>query len=167
MTTAPGLASIQVLDSRGEIASADFPFSYTVGTSTLANIISWVQGLGAAVDLVTDGQITKIRVSLLIPLPGGIKTSPNAGGDNEKTGLLTWDATATPNAYGTDIPAIMNSQLSGNQINLGAAAMSALVLYLETAATGIIGTDRYENALSSVRRGSLTFRKHRRALRRA
>lgn len=167
MAVAPGLASIQVVDSRGEITSMDFPFQYTVGTSTLANIVSWIQGLGVAVDLVVDGQITKIRVSLLIPLPGGIKTTPNAGSDNEKTGLITWDVVGSVNAYGVDLAGIQNSRLTGNQVNLSDTDVAALNTYLSTVTTGIVGTDRYDNALSAPRRGSLTFRKHRRALRRA
>lgn len=168
MAIAQGVASFQILDSRGEVTSYDQPFEYDNATATLANIVSWVQGLGAAVDLITDGQITKLRISLLIPLPSGIKTAPVAGSDNEKTGLTTFVATGTPNAYGDDVPNVAAAILSGNQINQGNANWLAWKAYVSTAVNTIIGTDRYGNVLTStVKHAVLTFRKHRRALRRA
>lgn len=167
MAVADALASIQVLDNRGEIGSMDVPFQYTVGTTTLANIVSWIQGLGAAVDLVSDGQITKLRVSLLIPLPGGIKSAPASGADLEKTGLITWSVAASANAYGEDIPAIKNAELAGNAILFTETNMAALTAYMLAVTTGIAATDRYGNPLSAIKRGKLTFRKHRRALRSA
>lgn len=169
MATAQAVASLQVADSRDEVTSVDVPFKYDNATATLANIVSWVQGLGVSLDTVTDGQITKIRVSLLIPLPSGIKTAPVGGSDNEKTGLASLIASATPNAYGVDTPAIPNSLLIGNQIDLGlSSAYLAWLVYLATPVTTIVGTDRYGNALTAVAKHAvLTFRKHRRALRRA
>ncbi len=167
MAVADAAGSFQILDNRGEITSFDVPFQYTVGTTTLANIVSWLQGLGAAVDLVTDGQITKIRVSLLIPLPGGIKSAPVLGGDNEKTGLITWSVASSPNAYGLDIPALKNAEISGNSIDFTEPNMAALTSYLLAITTGIAATDRYGNPFSAIKRGRLTFRKHRRALRSA
>lgn len=167
MAVLEAIASLQEIDSRGEITSYDQPLKFDTAVTTFANLISWLQGLGVAVDTITDGAITKIRISLLIPLPGGIKATPTAGTDNEKTGLFTMSASGTPNAYGDDVPGIKNSVLVGNAVDLTNAGVAAFVAYITTVATGITPTDRYGNALVSARRANLTFRKHRRALRRA
>ena len=162
------LASIQIQDAVGEVTSFDQPFNYDSATATLAGIISWVQGLAVSLDTVTEGKITKIRVSLLIPLPSGLKTAAVTNSDNEETGLITESASGTPNAFGVDVPAFLQSKFSGNQINLTDTVVAAFTTYLQTLATGgLIGSDRYGNALSANIRGVKTFRKHRRALRRA
>lgn len=167
MATKQALASFQIVDAVGVVTSFDQPFKFDDATATLAGIISWVQGLGAAIDLVTDGKITKIRVSILIPLPGGIKTAAVAASDVEETGLITYSASGTANAFGVDIPAIPNGKLTGNQVNLTDTDVAALNTYLSTVSTSIVGTDRYGNTVSAPLRGVKTFRKHRRALRRA
>lgn len=168
MAIAQGVVTFQILDSRGEVSSYDQPFQYDNATATLAQIVSWVQGLGASVDLITDGQITKLRVSLLIPLPSGIKTAPVSGSDNEKTGLTTFLVTGSPNAYGDDVPNVAAAILSGNQIDQSNTNWLAWVAYLTTAVHTIIATDRYNNVITNtVKHAVLTFRKHRRALRRA
>lgn len=159
--------STQMLDSRGEVVSFDQPFKLDSTVTTIPNIVSWIQGLGVAIDTITDSQILKLRVSILIPLPGGIKSAPNTGTDNEKTALFTMNASGTANAYGDDLPSIQNTYVDGNQVDIGALSVAAYLTYITTVTTGITPTDRYGNALLSARRGSLTFRKHRRALRRA
>lgn len=165
MATVEAVISTQIEDSRTEVTSYDQPVEFA-DTATVAALINAAQGFGVSVDTITDGQITKIRVCLTVPLPSGIKTAPVAGSDNEKTGLATWLATGTVNKYGVDTPAIPNSLLSGNQIITGSGAYQAFIAFLQST-TFFTFTDRYGNALASVARAFLTFRKHRRALRRA
>lgn len=169
MAIANGVVSMQVLDGRNEVTATEVNFLYNNATATLANLVSWASGLAVSLDTVTDGQITKIRLSLLIPLPSGIKTAPVSGSDNEKTGLATLLASGTPNAFGVDTPAIPNSELIGNQINVGSGTpYAAWIAYLSTPVTTIVGTDRYGNQLTgAIKHAVLTFRKHRRALRRS
>ena len=167
MAVLQGDVSIQVVDSRNEVTSFDQPFKFDNAVTTWAQFVSWVQGLGVAIDTIIDGEIRKIRVSILIPLPSGIKTAPNAGGDNEKTGLFSMNVVGSPNAYGDDVPSIQNSRLTGNLINQSDAGVMDFVSYITTTVNGITPTDRYENALYTVKNGFLTFRKHRRALRRS
>lgn len=169
MTIYQALATVQVEDSRHEVTSFDQPFSFDSTVTVPGDLATWIQGLGAAIDTISDGQITKLRISIIIPLPSGIKTLPNAGSDNEKTGLITLLATGVPYAYGVDVPAIQNSRLTGNQINTGDAGVVALINYLTTVTlTAITPTDRgFHLLLDSIKHAVLTFRKHRRALRRA
>lgn len=165
MATVEGVISTQVTDSRTEVTSYDQPVEFA-DTATVAALINAAQGFGASVDTITDGQITKLRVCITVPLPSGIKTAPVAGADNEKTGLATWDVTGSVNKYGLDTPAIPNSLLSGNQIITGTGNYASFISLLQST-TFFTFSDRYGNPLAKVARAFLTFRKHRRALRRA
>lgn len=169
MAVLESLISAQVVDGDGEVTSTEQPFFFDTATATFAQVVTWIQGWGAALDLITDGKITKLRVSITIPLPSGIKTAAVANSDNEKTGLFTMNANGTTNAYGDDVPAFPAAKFTGNQINLADAQVAAYVTYITTptATTLITPTDRYGNQLLSVKRGRKTFRKHRRALARA
>lgn len=165
MAELQGVISTQIRDSRTEVTSYDQPVKFA-DTNTLAAIVTAVQGFGASVDTITDGQLTKIRFCLFVPLPSGIKSSPVAGSDNEKTGLATWDVAGSANSYGVDTPAIPNSLLTGNQIITGTGAYAAFISLLQSVGT-LDFTDRYGNSLGVPGHAVLTFRKHRRALRRA
>ena len=160
------VVSTQILDSRGEVTSYDQPIQVN-DAQTIATLITSMQGFGVSVDTITDGQLTKIRVCLLVALPSGIKTAPVAGSDNEKTGLATWNVLGSVNKYGVDTPAIPNSLLSGNQVITGSGAYAAFITALQTITANLAFVDRYGHGLATVQRAFLTFRKHRRALRRA
>lgn len=167
MAIQQALASIQLVDAVGESTSFDQPFTFNDAVTTFANLIAWLQGLAVSLDTVTEGKITKIRVSILIPLPGGLKTAAVADSDNEETGLITMQANGTAYAYGVDVPAFLQSKFTGNQVNLTDTVVAAFTTYLQTTTTGIVPTDKYKDALTANIRGVKTFRKHRRALRRA
>lgn len=159
--------SVSVLDAVGVVKATDVPFKFDDATATLANLIAWASGLGLAIDTVSEGQVTKIRLIISIPVPGGVKANPVANSDVEETGLLTFNASSTPNAYGFDLPSFVQSAFTGGKIDLANADVAALVSYLTVPSNTIVGTDRYGNALATVRQGNKTFRKSRRALRRA
>lgn len=157
MAIKTGLASFQLVDADGSPKSFDQPFKYDDATATLANLLAWVSGLGVSLDTVVDGKITKIRMCLSVPLPGGIKSSANAGSINERTGLITFNASATPNAYGVDVPGMLPSLFSADTIP-DAGAIAAFEAYLTTVSTTIVGTDRYGNALTARKSARKTFR---------
>lgn len=167
MAIIQALASAQVEDSDTEITSHDQPIKFDSAVASIANLISWVQGWGIQVDGVSEGAIRKLRVCLLVPLPSGIKGTPTALGDNEETGLFTMIAAGTPNSYGVDVPDFLQSAFIGNKIDPANAAVISFLAYLETATFNVTPTDRYGNALTGVKTQVKTFRKHRRALRRA
>lgn len=150
-------ASIQLVDADGTPKSFDLPFKYDDATATLATIQTWVSGLGVAVDAVTDGAIKKIRFCISVPLPGGIKGSANANSVNERTGLITFSASGTPNASGVDVPGYLPSLFSGDTIP-DSGATATLEAYLTTASGTIVGTDRYGNALVARKSAKKTFR---------
>lgn len=167
MATAQGLASFQIVDAVGVTTSCDVPFTYNDATTTLAQIVTWLQGLGLAIDAVTEGKVTKIRFILSVTLPGGLKSAAVANSDVEETALISMDAANTAYNYGFDIPAFVQSKFTGGAVDLADTAVATLLSYLTTATNGIVGSDRYSNALVVALRGNKTFRKKRRALRRA
>lgn len=168
MAIQQAVASAQISDGRSEVTSHEQAITYDDAVTTLANLIAWVQGWAVQLDTVTDGKIVKLRLSLLIPLPTGLKANAVAGSDNEKTGLSTLVVVGSVNAFGVDVPAIPNALLVGNQIDQTNANYTAWKSYITATTTGIKGTDRYGNQLTSAAKHAvLTFRKHRRALRRA
>jgi hypothetical protein len=167
MAIQKALASFSVIDDTGVAASIDIPFKFDDATATLANLTAWMSGLASAVDDVTEAQLLKSRMTLILTLPGGIKASPVAGSDVEETGLFTWNVSGSSNAYGEDYAAFIQSAFVGKTINQADASVAALIAYLNVASNTIIGTDRYQNALTTVKRAEKTFRKHRRALKRA
>lgn len=165
MAAVSGVVSYQIKDADHEPTSLDIPF--TTSTGLLADIIAWIVTITPALDLVVDGQILKIKVSLLIPLPGGLKSAPTAGAENERTGLFSMTASGTPNSYGEDIPSFASIYFTGNQIDLANTNVASFVGLLTSVSNNTRVTDRYGNNLTGVRNAIKTFRKHRRALRRA
>jgi len=165
MAAVSGLISYQIQDNDQEITSFDIPFLNSTGL--LADIIAFIGTMTPAVDLVTDGAIRKIRVSLLIPIPGTPKTTPALTAENERTGLFTMSASGTPNAYGLDVPAFAAADFVGNQVSLTATDVSSFAALLTATTSNTKVTDRYGNPLTGVRRATKTFRKHRKALSRA
>lgn len=157
MALKTGLVSIQVVDADGTAKAFDLPIRYDDATATLASLAAWVSGLGVSLDTVTDGKVTKIRLSILIPLPGGIKASANANSINERTGLITFSASGTPNAYGVDVPALLPSLFSADTIP-DAGAIAAFEAYLTTVSGTIVATDRYGDPLVARKSARKTFR---------
>jgi len=166
MAAISGVVSYQLKDADHEPTSLDIPF--TTSTGLLADIVAWIGTITPAIDLVVDGQILKIKLSLLIPLPtSGIKTAPASGAENERTGLFSMVASGTPNGYGFDMPSFSSIYFTGNQIDTSNTNVAALVTLLTSVTNNTRVTDRYGNNLASVKNAVKTFRKHRRALRRA
>jgi hypothetical protein len=152
-----GQISIQLVDADGTAKAFDQPFRYDDATATLANLLAWASGLGVSLDTVTDGKITKIRMCLSVPLPGGIKAVANANSVNERTGLITFLASGTPNAFGVDVPGYLPSLFAGDAIP-DAGATAAFEAYLDTPSTTIVATDRYGNPLAARKSAKKTFR---------
>jgi len=100
-------------------------------------------------------------------LPGGLKSAPATGAENERTGLFSMIASGTPNSYGEDFPSFSSLYFTGNQIDTANTNVASLITLMTTTSNNCRVTDRYGNNLTGVKNAVKTFRKHRRALRRA
>lgn len=171
MTDIYGLISFQIIDADKEVTSLDVPFKNTTGL--LADILAFIAALSPKLDAVIDGQQLRIRLSIGVPLPGsGIKTAPVTYSDNEKTGLFsvpTFAVSGSEPVYGLDVPSFAPAFFVNNQIDLTA---TEVIDFLAALGTGTDTTQiaTREGVLMSVgtpKTAVKTFRKHRRALRRA
>lgn len=165
MAPISGLLSYQIQDADTEIGSLDINF--TTASGLLADVVSFINALTPAIDVVIDGKILKVRLTLNIPLPSGLKATPTAGGELERTALFSMQCANTINTHGLDVPSWAQTDFSLNQVlssGTGVAAFEALLL--ATTNTTVM-TDRYGNAFTAIKRAAKTFRKHRKALRKA
>ena len=149
--------SIQLVDADGTPKAFDVPIKYSDATATLSSLIAWIAGLISVLDPTIDVKVNKARVCISVPLPGGIKATANASSINERTALFTMIPEAGAPAYGVDVPGYLPSLFTGDIVpNTGVTA--TLLAYLETPSGTIVATDRYGNALVSLRKGKKTFR---------
>ena len=157
MATVFADVSIQLVDADGTPKAFDIPIKFSDAVATLASLTAWIAGLITVLDPTIDVKVNKARVCLSIPLPGGIKATANASSINERTALFTMSPEAGAPAYGVDVPGYLPSLFAGDTVPL-AGATSTLLAYLETVSGTIVATDRYGNALQSVKKAKKTFR---------
>jgi hypothetical protein len=153
-----GVASWQIEDASGTVGSLEVPFVNS--TTVLADIITWITtNMTPAIDVITDGKIRKVRLSLVVTLPGGLKANPVANCDAERSGLFSMVATGTPNGYAVVVPALKSAAYSGDDVNDAQADIAAFETLLTTAVSNTRPTDKYGNVLESVSTSRKTFRK--------
>lgn len=157
MTTVFANVSIQLVDADGTAKAFDIPIKFSDAVATLASLTAWVAGLISVLDPTIDVKVNKARVCLSLPLPGGIKATPNVSSINERTALFTMAPEASAPAYGVDVPGYLPSLFAGDVVpNTGVTA--TLLAYLDTPSGTIVATDRYGNALQSLKKAKKTFR---------
>ena len=149
--------SIQLVDADGTPKAFDIPIKYSDAVATLVSLMAWIAGLISVLDPTIDVKVNKARVCISVPLPGGIKATPNAASINERTALFTMSPEAGAPAYGVDVPGYLPSLFSADTVPI-AGATASLLAYLETPSGTIVATDRYGNALQSVKKAKKTFR---------
>jgi hypothetical protein len=136
-------------------------------TNTLDEIALYAVDYAQTADLVTGAVIDGVEVRLIVN-PSGLKTTPVSGDRVEQTGLFNLKADTEPNRRdGYDLPAIRDSVLAGDRIDLSNSAVAALVTFLHTAAGLIIPVTPWGIVLSVLADAVLTFRKHRKQLTRS
>lgn len=169
MATQYGAFSFTIRDELGVAKAYDDYFSYDDATATLSSLGSYAQATAVLLDAITDGVLITIKMKLGVTLPGGIKTVAEVGSDVEETGLFTYN-TDNPagRAFGEDIPAIKQALLVGKNITVASGAGQSWVNHqINHALAGDPMDDKYSGHMLSIRTALKTFRKSRRALKRA
>jgi hypothetical protein len=170
MTFNQAVHSITLEDAKGERTSVPIYMVYDPATATLSAMLAYLATTLGKLDPITDAQIVSHRLSLEVTLPtSGIKTAPVTASDVEETGLFSF-LTDGPvkRSFGQDIPAIPDGKVSGSNIIQSDTDIAAW-----TDRAALTGTTfRWTNSdflagLTTLRSGKKTFRKHRRAAKRA
>ena len=167
--TETAVVSATVVDSWGTEASAP-AYALVDPTQTVAEAIAEAQAYVKALDAVTDGRITKMHVQFVPSLPTGLKAAALATGAKvEQTGLINFSAAGTSKRYGLAIPAVADSQLTGDRIDAGvfgtaSTGMDAFLALLTGVATAIAWANEHSQQIIAVRDAIVSFRKKRRQL---
>lgn len=155
------VASLSVTDADGDISTA--PVNIPLGALTITQIAGFLQGTATDLDAITEGKITSINLVIDVDLPSGLKSAPVANSDVQEAGLITYVAANTKYVWSQLIPAFVQSKFSGKNINLADSAVSTFTTRMVSGATVsgalVQPSDKYENDLQSVKRGTKRFRK--------
>lgn len=169
MATQHAVASFRMKDDAGVIKAFEEYVSYDDATATLVSIAAAMSAIAALLDPITDCQILSMNLRLVYDLPLGLKAAPVANSDVEETSLYTW-LTDLPQAraYGQDIPAVPPAFLVGKNINQAQAD----VINWKNMMISAVGTlrhmdSRFAGHFTALKSAQKTFRKSRRALKRA
>lgn len=160
--------SYRIQDATGVVKSYPDYITFDDATATLSSLQTYAQATAVLLDAVTAGKITGVSLTLFQTLPGGLKANPIAGSDVEETGLFTYNTTIANRSYGEDIPAIEQSLLAGKNIDLNNVDVMAWTAHqLNQALAAKPTSEEWASTFTSVRTAQKTFRKSRRALKRA
>lgn len=78
---------VSVVDGKNESSTIEF---HIPSTTTLANIIAFGKAIAVLVDPLIGGQITRIGACLNVPLPAGLKATPQTLSDVEEGAMFNW-----------------------------------------------------------------------------
>lgn len=143
---------------------------YGKGDSTLVlsdQVTQW-QALATALAGVTGGLIEEGEIRVRLTPTVDQTGKPAAGSRVEQTGVNTFVITgAGGKTFGTDVPAWLDSLLSGDDLVIGSGPGAAWVAAITGTYTGGYMSNNTYQALGALAKSFLSFRKRRKQLYRA
>lgn len=162
MATQAVLISMGVIDADGDRATIPIYGTFDDATATLGSLAAWAAARVSQLDPVLDVQVVSMGITIYPTLPGGIKLTPNAGSDVEKTGLFTFGlfGLAASKSHSIDVPGFLPSKFVGDNVNTSDAAVQAFYNgYLAPYGTVIPTETTFSSPLSTFRKAVKSFRK--------
>jgi hypothetical protein len=158
-----GLTSYTILDADGNRQAVPFYYTFDGAVVTLAELLAYNSILGGRLDLIVDGKIESINMTLSQPVPGTYKADPVVDSNVQETGLITFQLLVpSSKSYGLDIPAFAASKFAQQEIILGDPDVEAFVSELQDPGLVVVQTnDVWSTGLGAVRKARKKFRKHR------
>ena len=158
--------SATIVDELGTEASS---IAYVeVDPATALSALSTAVGAWAAdMDPIIGGQITGLRLVVSVPVPGGLKSTPDAGSRVEQTGLFNFGTAVNARRYGVSVPSISDGKIAGGKINISDTDVAAFIDLLKTAATAVGFSNSAGQEFTRAIDAVLAFRKRRRQLARS
>ncbi len=155
------LITYTVQDADGDSASVPLYGTFDDVTVDLAALSGYAQARASELNDITDVKPTKISITVYPALPSGMKATPVAGSDVEKTGLLTFNLTSpTGKAYSQDIPGFFDAGFAGDTVNPVGTEIEAWVDSMTSPSLAVRITNNFwTSTLENLRRGLKSFRK--------
>ena len=161
MATVNGLISVEVTDAYGITGTTVYNV-IADDTKTIAQLMTDVDGLVTAQQLLSQGATTKGSVRLSMSGLGG-----TPAGDIEKGGLFNFSNATDGYATGFFVPDINPAVLDSNGlVDLTNVDVAAFITFLTTAHTVITVVTKGVRALTALKDALIAFRKHRKPLER-
>lgn len=148
------LISYRVRDNAGKTGNI---LIYVPSGSTIANLQSFSDSLVALLDDTTGGLFESVSVSKALTLPGGLKVAPVAGHFVNLGANLAFDADQTIYNHTIRIPAILESLVVGEDVDISDPLITALETGIVTGFGGPVASDKYANDLTALLSGKATF----------
>lgn len=149
------VVSYELTDSEGLIGTVPL---YIASGNTVADVTAWAQAMALDIGVVTGAEVTGIRWTSSIEIPGGMEAAHPIAGDLRETGVVLLMETGEQANFGVHIPAIQLDKLQGKTVIVD-ADIQALVSQLTTAVNGITAQDRSGNVLLSLVKATKSVRR--------
>lgn len=165
MPAESGRLTIQSID--GNKVPKSTVYDYITGSGLLADMLSFAAALIPLHDKVIQGQVTAAQLTVLLPLPGGLKAAPVNGSNNTIGALLDYDTVVPTEEASFWVPSWIPAGFQTAHQNLVDTAQADVVNWLNfmlatTNTTQL--TDEDSNVLSALTKAVKSDRKQRRAL---
>ncbi len=140
------LVSLHLVDDAGNRKTIEvfFPTSFT-----LAQLQGWATQFATDVDGAIGAVIEKMTVTLGLTIPGGVKSTPDAGSNAHVGGLATFDAAGTTYSFGMYFPTW--ALFTGNDMDVTSGSapdvITDLVTGVTVSGTPITPSDKFANDL--------------------
>ena len=151
--------SARLVDGNGRSRSTHAYYQIS-DAITVATLIGHLEGFAGDIAAVTDAAITRLSLSID---DVGYSTAGSGSAPIEQTGLLNFLAQGSTRRWALAIPALKNSKLTGDRINLTDGAITTLI---DDMTGGAFTNDHYQ-ALTAFADALVSFRRDRKQLQRA
>lgn len=158
LATRHGHISMDLLDDNGNTNSSIIYCRFD-DSQTLATAISEAQIIAGNYDPISDSQITGLHLVLDPPLPGGIKSSPAATAENNRTAVFNLSQSSTPYKFPVEVLSFADALLVGGRVDLSDADVIAFLAGLTAAGTALTPESTSFYTLVALIDALLSFRK--------
>lgn len=136
--------------------------TFLPAATTLAQAQGFMTGFAPLIDAIVGGVINEAIVSFPLTLPGGLKSSADAGATVHRGGLFGFD-NASPYKWSQYVPSLTPALLIGTSVNVGDTDVAAYLTAMETgitvSGTPITPTNEYDDNLTTNVTAVESFRK--------
>lgn len=130
--------------------------------TTLVQAQGFMTGFAPLVNAITGGVIVGAEVSFPLTLPGGLRTTADAGATVHRGGLFGYD-NPSPYKWSQYIPSLTPTLFIGDLVNVGDTDVGAYITAMESgidvSGTFIQPTNQYDDDLTTQVTAAEAFRK--------